>query len=84
MPISNGTKIGVLMETPILYFDSFLIAFVVSINNRINIIYSFTLSHPQIVFFRDILTKAVPIRQQAQRSSLLESLFRLSTIPGKG
>ena len=30
MPISNGTKIGVLMQTPILYFDSFLIAFVVS------------------------------------------------------
>lgn len=84
MPIPDGTKIGVLMETPILYFDSFLIAFVVSINNRINIIYSFTLSHPQIVFFREMPIKAVPIRQQAQRSSLLESLFRLSTIPGKG
>lgn len=30
MPISNGTKIGVSTETPSLYFDSFLIAFVVS------------------------------------------------------
>lgn len=31
MPIPDGTKIGVSTETPSLYFDSFLIAFVVSI-----------------------------------------------------
>ena len=30
MPIPNGTKIGVSSEIPSLYFDSFLIAFVVS------------------------------------------------------
>jgi hypothetical protein len=84
MPIPDGTKIGVSTETPSLYFDSFLIAFVVSINNRINIIYSFIFSQSQIIFFREMAIKAVPIRQQAQRSSLLESLFRLSTIPGKG
>lgn len=30
MPIPDGTKIGVSTETPSLYFDSFLIAFVVS------------------------------------------------------
>ena len=35
MPIPDGTKIGVSTETPSLYFDSFLIAFVVSIKTEL-------------------------------------------------
>lgn len=47
MPIPDGTKIGVSTETPSLYFDSFLIAFVVSIK---------TCNDSDVIFPKTILT----------------------------
>ena len=60
MPIPDGTKIGVSTETPSLYFDSFLIAFVVSIKTELALSIPLSSASPKSFSFGKCQLKQSP------------------------
>ena len=61
MPIPDGTKIGVSTETPSLYFDSFLIAFVVSIKTELALSIPLSSASPKSFSFGKWQLKQSPL-----------------------